>query len=188
MNLIREKKFDPVFQTKVCGCNSCVRLIFLGCQMAEKSNFKIYFFPRFENSVFPKNGVLLDMGRQSPFQGRTTLVRCTFGLYIVNGRLVTLERESRKTDFQSDKSVFSGSSWPLTSFISRGCSGIWNRLIALMKLFSLGRIVLAILSKFGPAIALVKWQKDDDTAAHVRNGMVPGRSPDRRFCALRPEL
>ena len=56
-----------------------------------------------------------------------------------------------------------------------------------MKLFSVGRIVLAIPSKFGPAIALVKWQKDDDDAAHVRNGMVPGRSPDRRFRALRPE-
>ena len=56
-----------------------------------------------------------------------------------------------------------------------------------MKLFSLGHTVLAIPSKFGLAVALVKWQKDDDNAAHVRNGMVPGRSPDRRWGAQRPE-
>ena len=57
-----------------------------------------------------------------------------------------------------------------------------------MKLFSLGGLVSAPPAKFPTPVGLVKWQKDDDNAAHVRNGMVPGRSPDRRFRALRPEL
>ena len=57
-----------------------------------------------------------------------------------------------------------------------------------MKLFSLGGLVSAPPTKFVSPVALVKWQKDDYNAAHVRNGMVPGRSPDRRFRALRPEL
>ena len=82
---------------------------------------------------------------------------------------------------KNNKSVFSDISWSLTSFIFFFCAGYWNRLIALIKLFSLGRTVFAVAPKFGSPVALVKWQKDDDNAAHVRNGMVPGRSPDRRF-------
>ena len=50
-----------------------------------------------------------------------------------------------------------------------------------MELFSLGGVLSAPPTKFVSPVGLVKWQKDDDNAAHVRNGMVPGRSPDRRF-------
>ena len=60
---------------------------------------------------------------------------------------------------QNDKSVFSDISWPLTSFIFFFCAAFWNRLIALMKLFSLGRTVLAIPSKFGLPVAWYKYRK-----------------------------
>ena len=53
-----------------------------------------------------------------------------------------------------------------------------------MKLFSLGRTVFAVAPKFGSPVALVKWQKDDDNAAHVRNGMVPGRSPETVYSRI----
>ena len=55
---------------------------------------------------------------------------------------------------KNDKSVFSDISWRLTSFIFFLCAAFQNRLIALMKLFSLGRTVLAVSSKFAVRIAL----------------------------------
>ena len=85
---------------------------------------------------------------------------------------------------EKDKRVISDISWPLTSFIFFFCAAFWNRLIALMKLFSLGRTVFAVAAKFPSPVALVKWQKDDDNAAHVRNGMVPGRSPETVYSRI----
>ena len=58
-----------------------------------------------------------------------------------------------------------------------------------MKLFSLGRTDLAVSSKLPTPVGLVKVQKDNNSAAHVRNGMVYLTVPlDRRFRAQRPEL
>ena len=48
-----------------------------------------------------------------------------------------------------------------------------------MELFSLGGLDFGCeLPSFRRRLGIVKWQKDDDNAAHVRNGMVPGRSPE----------
>ena len=47
-----------------------------------------------------------------------------------------------------------------------------------MKLFSLGGLVSAPPAKFVSPVALVKWQKDNANAAHVRNGMELWRSPE----------
>ena len=187
---MREKKFDQKFSMASCSCNKSVRLIFQGCQMAKKSTFKIFFFPSFKNWVFSKNGVFAGTRGICSFQGRTALVWCTFGLYIANGRLLTLERQSRKTVFQSDKSVFSDISWPLTSFISRGCSGIWNRLIALMKLFSLGRTVLAVsFQVWSVRIALVEVT-ENCTMIMLRTSVMVWYLDgplDRRFAHMRPD-
>ena len=60
---------------------------------------------------------------------------------------------------KNDKSVFSDISWPLTSFIFFFCAAFWNRLIALMKLFSLGRTVLAGLTKLPLAVGVYKYRK-----------------------------
>ena len=79
---------------------------------------------------------------------------------------------------KNDRSVFSDISWPLTSFIFFFCAAFWNRLIALMKLFSLGRTDLAVSSKFAAAVSSIKLQNDNENAAHVRNGKVLWRSPE----------
>ena len=51
-----------------------------------------------------------------------------------------------------------------------------------MKLFSLGGLVSAPPTKFPLPVGLVKWQKDNNCAAHVRNGMVYLTVPmDRLF-------
>ena len=60
---------------------------------------------------------------------------------------------------KSDKSVFSDISWPLTSFIFFFCAGYWNRLIALMKLFSLGRTDLAVSSKLPTPVGIAKCRR-----------------------------
>ena len=57
-----------------------------------------------------------------------------------------------------DKSLFSDISWPLTSFIFFFCAGYWNRLIALMQLFSLGRTVFAGLTKLWSPVATEKYR------------------------------
>ena len=59
---------------------------------------------------------------------------------------------------KNDKSVFLDISWPLTSFIFFFCAGYWNRLIALMKLFSLGSTVLAGLTKLWSPAAIERYR------------------------------
>ena len=68
----------------------------------------------------------------------------------------------KKLNFEkikNDKSVFSDISWPLTSFIFFFSAAFWNRLIALMKLFSLGRTVLAGVPNFRWRLVDSKVQK-----------------------------
>ena len=47
-----------------------------------------------------------------------------------------------------------------------------------MKLFSLGRTDLAVSSKLATAVSSIKPQRDNENAAHVRNGKVLWRSPE----------
>ena len=99
-------------------------------------------------------------------------------------------RKSQKTEFRkikNDKSVFSDISWPLTSFIFFFCAAFWNRFIALVKLFSLGRTVLAIPSKFGFGGWLIKVLKMVKTMLRMKTLVWYTDSPVvGRFRAQRP--
>ena len=134
-------------------------MISLSHWLAEENNFW-NFVER--SGFFPKMtlmGTLVGIAHFSVWPpGQCAFYESRFGLATPH----TFSANRKKLNFakiKNDKSVFSGISWPLTSFIFFLCAAFGNRLIALMKLFSLGRTVLAIPAKFGLAVWLIKVLK-----------------------------
>ena len=108
-----------------------------------------------KSGFFPKMRVMGTLVGRALFRvwppGQCAFYESRFGLAPPH----TFSANRKKLNFgkiKNDKSVFSGISWPLTSFIFFFCAAFWNRLIALIKLFSLGRTVLAAAAKFGLAV------------------------------------